>query len=218
MPEAARSRISGRRATLALAGGILLLFAFITWRFFATYWPDGPILFEVAEEGDHTLVVRSDERGHVHAVRVHESEGPQWTLSLFGIPSREGVTSEGPLTTMRVIDHEGHLETHAFNRETGEFVWRGGRSESALDEGADAVAHQTLVSDGDQYEFDASAREVICLNRSNGETRWREPLGEPDPWGTPNLREGRLCVRSPNGAGGWCRGPHDASRLPRPSP
>lgn len=209
-------RFSGRKFTLVFLTCILLAFALHIARFFATYWPEGPILDEIAEEGDHTLYIRADERGHVHVVREHNTEGPMWTVSVAGVPSTQGITSQGDLTTFRLIDHAGHLETHAFDRVTGEFLWRGGRDDDPFPVGEDATFHQTLVLGDHLFEFDAITGDVICLARSDGATRWREPIEGSAREGGSSVQGERICYQSTEGGDGWCRGAADDERVAFP--
>lgn len=136
-----------------------------------------------------------------------------WSVGLFGVPSQGGITAGEGLVTVRVIDFEGVLETHAFELDTGEFRWRSGRGENRLPEGEDALQGPTLWSGEAHYELDGWENELIAMDRSTGEESWREPLGDG---ATVRLVGERACVTSTSDTETWCRGLSDDTRQALP--
>ena len=188
------SRLGGKRFALIFASSVIGCFAFIIWQFFATYWPAGEVLMQV-EHSTGNLSVHADERGHVHLVQRDQSGEGVWTMGLHGVPDEGGITIGEGLVTVRVLDFEDVLETHAFHLETGEFAWRSGRGERPLPEGERALLAPTLWSGNALYEFDAWDSELIAIDRSNGEESWREPLSDD---ASVELDGERVCVNQAN--------------------
>ena len=198
------SRFGGKRFALIFAGSVLGCFAFIIWQFFATYWPAGEILMQV-EHSAGVLAVHADDRGHVHLVQRDEAGDGVWSMGLYGVPDEGGITVGDGLVTVRVLDFEDVLETHAFDLDTGEFAWRSGRGSRPLPEGERALLAPTLWSASALYEFDALDSELIAIDRSNGEERWREPLSDD---ASVELDGDRVCVSQASSR--WCRGVGDS--------
>ena len=97
-------------------------------RFYATRWPMGDLVGMVATGEETALLFReADESPYfeVEMVHVDRLEGPRWRKGLYRLqlPPGRGVTVGPDTITVRASDVDGHLETHAFDRD-GAFLWR----------------------------------------------------------------------------------------------
>ncbi|MEM6960298.1 MAG: hypothetical protein AAF355_14325 [Myxococcota bacterium] len=201
-----RSRFSGARITLLFVLAMIAVLAFFMHNWFAAYWPSGPII-AVASMGDaEALVVRSDDRGHVHAVRTRVDGTGVWRMALFGLVDPQGIVIDDERVSFRVFTESRKRETHTFlrdvNQEEAEFVWRGAlvrgagdlRAPSAVHSGVHYVFTEGILTEGEGIEgFDpgkapansidpsrTAARipstQVVALDRSDGSLRYVEPL------------------------------------------
>lgn len=179
---------SGRLVVVALLFAIAIAITGLVGYWWKTRWPDGPIVGIRAVSKDTVLVLRRGERkprGYGHLMLERRGAPPAWSVRVFGWQvvgepaALDGATIGGDLVTLRVRDHQGNLETHAFRRSDGDLSWKGGRD--GVDRPGDDFVHSrasSRQSRGSVFEmygppFPASVR---ALDAVSGRERFRAAL------------------------------------------
>ncbi len=197
-------RIPGWIVASVLVGVIALTLAFAMFRWWTTRWPSGPVLGLVAVDASHAIVVRSSDpkEGWVDVVALDANEGPKWRETLFGLQHVDsprgvpgGVSAFGGLVTVRVLDDDQTLETHAFRSVDGTFAWRGGKLPRAPQARVQGDL-PTVLADHVQYEpyTQAAGGVVLGLDRATGKERFRIARPKDETWARVWAAGGRLVV------------------------
>ena len=171
---------------------IALAIALAMGRFYATRWPTGDLTGVVATGTETALLFRKGDESpyfDVEMVHVDRLEGPEWRKGLYRLqlPPERGVTV-GPATiTVRASDVDGHLETHAFDRD-GTFLWRR-RAYEEPSSGWEGGARSYRVDDV-VFEMYGGDRGMVHLLRVDAERRTFEDSSDGDVVGRVDLPAG----------------------------
>lgn len=126
-PSTPKGRVSGKIVAVGVVIGLMIGVGSAVTLWFRGRVPSGPIAaIEAIDEGRAMLLRQGfEERGYTHLVVWHADGGQRWSEALFGVQDPPAMARLGDLGLIRVTEARGNPSLHAFNLDTGEFMWRG---------------------------------------------------------------------------------------------
>lgn len=123
----AAKRVSGKPVAILVAAVLVIGAVTAVTLWFRGRVPSGPISTIVGIDADRAALLRQgfEERGYTHLVVWVRDGGQRWSEALFGVQSPPSLAVLDGRVLARVTEARGNPSLHAFDIETGEFLWRG---------------------------------------------------------------------------------------------
>ncbi|MDH5491485.1 MAG: PQQ-like beta-propeller repeat protein [Myxococcales bacterium] len=207
-PPRAAGELGGRRFALLLVGAILLVLVCVLLLFRWGRGHAGEVLELAAIDDERVVTLREGLRPGFVRLSVEDREGHErWSELLFGVEPAIPPLVRGGRVFVRALEARGRRQTHAFDLESGELIWRG----PALPiPGADPPRRARIALPGALVEIHGSGPvHLLGLSWEEGEALLEHTLADPEASLFAldalllSLEEGRLRPLFPIAGPGW---------------
>lgn len=183
------ARLTGRHFVPGFVGLIVLLSAIALWQRSENEKLE-VLSTRTLDDGSKLELARTEGETFDAYLTMRDQEGTSlWRKGIYKLvdPELRGVTVADQLITIRAADKRGNHETHAFSRDDGAFLWRGGRIKQA----APVAKPSQRVGDEIVEYYGPPVNARLRLSAINGD------LLSKEPW--PSASEPSMRVEPPAG-------------------
>ena len=129
----------------------------------------------IVDDGTRLVLTQSDDPAFEAFLSLVDTNGAtRWRKGIYKLvdPELLGTTVGKKIVTIRAGDTRGNYETHAFGRQDGAFIWRGGR----IKEPAPVVTPSERAGDTITEYYGPPVNLRIRLSAINGDLLASDPL------------------------------------------